>query len=206
MLRQAILNNWLVNLHGKDGEWIEMDLMQEHFNFWLEEMAQHKGKAFDEPFYQSILSANVHHFMRLKDEMEECVSLQGRRKRHSAPNLKNELQALMKHLRDNLLTSLNEVNRYRTGRDEGFSAVDDFANGFNTLKKGKLKNYIKRSCSYSDILGMQNSTEGPEDLDQDETIDEEMQDTINAPPPHTITLNGELHLVRLVRSHADAGS
>ncbi|KAM6491642.1 hypothetical protein JOM56_012886, partial [Amanita muscaria] len=120
-LQQAILNNWLVNLHGKDGEWIEMDLMQEHFNFWLEDMAQHKGKDFDEPFYRSILSSNVHHFMQLKDEMEECVSLEGRRKRHSMPSTNNELRALMTHFR-NL-----DVNKYRAGRDEGFHATDDFA-------------------------------------------------------------------------------
>ncbi|KAG6907428.1 hypothetical protein DXG01_008893 [Tephrocybe rancida] len=62
-LRNAILMNWVVNLHGKPGMFIKMDLMQEHFNFWLEEMAQHKGKEFDEPFYRKVLFMNVHHFL-----------------------------------------------------------------------------------------------------------------------------------------------
>ena len=46
----AILMHWVVNLHGKADMFIKMDLMQEHFNFWLEDMAQHKGKEFDELF------------------------------------------------------------------------------------------------------------------------------------------------------------
>ncbi|KDQ59624.1 hypothetical protein JAAARDRAFT_192126, partial [Jaapia argillacea MUCL 33604] len=53
-LKEAILNNWLVNLHGLPGHFIPLDLMQEHANFWLEDMAQHKGKQFDDPFYRSI--------------------------------------------------------------------------------------------------------------------------------------------------------
>ncbi|KAF9778380.1 hypothetical protein BJ322DRAFT_983297, partial [Thelephora terrestris] len=33
--REAILNNWLVNLTGKAGQWYEVDLLQEHLNFWI---------------------------------------------------------------------------------------------------------------------------------------------------------------------------
>jgi hypothetical protein len=92
--------NWVVNLHGQPGMFIEMDLMQEHFNFWLEDMAQHKGKGFEEPFYRWVLSVNVHHFLHLKDEMENIVFLKARTKKHSAPHLNNELKAIMSHLRD----------------------------------------------------------------------------------------------------------
>jgi hypothetical protein len=31
-LKNAILNNWLVNLSGDPGKWIEGDLLQEHYN------------------------------------------------------------------------------------------------------------------------------------------------------------------------------
>ncbi|KAH7921726.1 hypothetical protein BV22DRAFT_1132056 [Leucogyrophana mollusca] len=50
-LKKAILDNWLVNPHGIPGLFVEMDLLQEHSNFWLEDMAQHKGKEFDDPYY-----------------------------------------------------------------------------------------------------------------------------------------------------------
>lgn len=39
-LRDAILNNWLVNITGKVGKWIEADLLQEHYNRWLEDMVK----------------------------------------------------------------------------------------------------------------------------------------------------------------------
>ena len=49
--RVALFNNWLVNLQGEPGHFHELDLMQEHFNFWLEELAQHKGKEFSDDWY-----------------------------------------------------------------------------------------------------------------------------------------------------------
>ncbi|KAM6503971.1 hypothetical protein JOM56_000914 [Amanita muscaria] len=135
-LRHAILMNWVVNLYGEPGKFIEMDLMQEHFNFWLEDMAQHKGKEFQEPFYRRVLSVNVHHFLRLKDEMENVVFLKARTKKHSTPHLNNELKEVMKHLRE------AEVNCRRPGRHEGFEAVNDFTKGLEILKKEKIKKII----------------------------------------------------------------
>ena len=108
----------------------------------------------------------------------------------------------MKHFRN------QEVNKYRAGRDEGFCATDDFTRGLDTLKKTKLKSYITKSCSYSDILGMQQTTEesnlqNTEDDDQlDETMAEEPE-TNNSPPPHIITSNGELCLIRIRRGSTD---
>ena len=29
------MNNWLVNPTGKANSWVEVDLMQEHLNFWI---------------------------------------------------------------------------------------------------------------------------------------------------------------------------
>ena len=30
-----MLKNWLVNPTGKENSWVELDLMQEHFNYWI---------------------------------------------------------------------------------------------------------------------------------------------------------------------------
>jgi hypothetical protein len=85
-MKAGIFQNWLVNTQGKPGHWIEMDLLQEHSNFWLKDMAQHKGKEFDDPFYRFVLSMNVHNFLRLKEEMEEVVALKHRTKKHTEPH------------------------------------------------------------------------------------------------------------------------
>ncbi|CDO77825.1 hypothetical protein BN946_scf184689.g3 [Trametes cinnabarina] len=42
-LRQIILNNWLVNPTGKANAWVEVDLMQEHLNFWIKNIYQAHG-------------------------------------------------------------------------------------------------------------------------------------------------------------------
>lgn len=33
--RDIVLNNWLVNPTGKESSWVEVDLMQEHMNYWI---------------------------------------------------------------------------------------------------------------------------------------------------------------------------
>ncbi|KAJ7909546.1 hypothetical protein B0H13DRAFT_1529859, partial [Mycena leptocephala] len=43
-LKEALLNNWLMNLLGEIGRCIEADLMQEHFNRWLEDMVGRRGE------------------------------------------------------------------------------------------------------------------------------------------------------------------
>ena len=47
-LRDGVLNNWLVNITGELGKWIEGDLLQEHYNRWLEDQVQKRGGNFDD--------------------------------------------------------------------------------------------------------------------------------------------------------------
>lgn len=47
-LCDGILNNWLVNVTGELGKWTEGDLLQEHYNRWLEDMVQKRGGNFDD--------------------------------------------------------------------------------------------------------------------------------------------------------------
>jgi hypothetical protein len=146
-MRKALMDNWLVNLRGIPGAFLEMDLMQEHFNFWLEKMAQHKGKEFDEPFYREIVSASVLSFLRLKDEMEDEMGLQSRSKKHTDPKLRDELRAAMDLLRR------EQVHKRRPGRTYGWKAEDYFTIGFKALRKNKLKDFIAHSTMYMDQLG-----------------------------------------------------
>ncbi|KAJ7859626.1 hypothetical protein B0H14DRAFT_2577057 [Mycena olivaceomarginata] len=44
-LRAIILNNWLLNPTGKPFSWVEVDLMQEHMNFWIKTVYQAHGSA-----------------------------------------------------------------------------------------------------------------------------------------------------------------
>lgn len=140
-LRTAILNNWLVNLAGKRGHFLELDLMQEHFNFWLEELAQHKGKEFDEEWYRDVLSMHVHHFLRLKDEMEAEVQVAPRRKTHTEPHLQNEYQEALRVFRE------HDLHRHHKGRDYGFHAVDDYSAGMKLLQQSKKMSELNKEAT-----------------------------------------------------------
>jgi hypothetical protein len=94
-LRDGILNNWLVNITGKLGKWIEGDLLQEHYNRWLKDQVQKRGGDFDDKFYRSTLSPNVNHFLRIKEEIENAFDLSSRAKTHTSPHLRDELRLLL---------------------------------------------------------------------------------------------------------------
>ncbi|KAE9393249.1 hypothetical protein BT96DRAFT_829549, partial [Gymnopus androsaceus JB14] len=49
-LKDAIWNNWLVNVTGELGKWIPNDLLQEHYNQWLENIIKKQGGNFDNDF------------------------------------------------------------------------------------------------------------------------------------------------------------
>lgn len=153
--RDALFNNWLVNLKGRPGHFHELDLMQEHFNHWLEELAQHKGKEFDEPQYRKVLAMHVHHFLNLTDELERNVQLNDRTKRHTAPHMNNELQEVLRICRE------NDLHRRHNGRDLGFHAEDAFSQGHRKLGAGmKLVQYIEKSMQEWDNDHVQNEAPG----------------------------------------------
>lgn len=138
-LRTALFNNWLVNLSGRKDGFIELDLMQEHFNLWLEELAQYKGKEFSDPWYRLVISMHVHHFLRLKEEMEKMVALVPRRKGHTEPHLDNEFREVLRAFRE------RDIHRFHPGRDLGLRSPDHFAEGVLELRKGKLAGFLESS-------------------------------------------------------------
>jgi len=57
-----------------------MDLLQEHYNRWLEDMVKKRGGDFDDNFYRNTHSPNVEHFLRIKEEIENAFDLTNRGK------------------------------------------------------------------------------------------------------------------------------
>ncbi|KAI0050052.1 hypothetical protein FA95DRAFT_1603903 [Auriscalpium vulgare] len=138
--REALFKNWLVNLKGKPGHFMELDLMQEHFNHWLEELAQHKGKEFDSEWYRNVLSMHVQHFLEITEEFESGAQLKQRRKGHTEPHMDNELREAMRVCRD------HDLHRRHDGRDFGHHAEDNLSKGHRRLGAGKkLEEYIEQT-------------------------------------------------------------
>ena len=145
-LRDGILNNWLVNITGELGKWIEADLLQEHYNRWLEDMVKKRGGDFDDNFYRHTLSPNVDHFLRIKEEIENAFTLRSRGKTHTSPHLRDELRVLL------ALYKEENLHHFCTGRTLGHAATNQFNKGYKRLDTTKLDDFITSSTAYADVI------------------------------------------------------
>ncbi|EJD36328.1 hypothetical protein AURDEDRAFT_43215, partial [Auricularia subglabra TFB-10046 SS5] len=112
-LREAFLNNWLVNFVGRPGHFKEGDLMQEHFINRLDRHLQHKDRPYDEPFIRNVVSPDLDILSDIPRQLEEAVSLKARSKRHLTPQTKAEDRLLADHYRKTAL------HRFCKGRSLG---------------------------------------------------------------------------------------
>ena len=145
-LRDAILNNWLVNITGELGKWIEGDLLQEHYNRWLEDMVKKRGGDFDDKFYRNTLSPNVNHFLRIKEEIENAFDLSSRGKTHTSSHLRDELQLLL------ALYKEENLHLFCAGRTLGHAAINQLDQGYDRLQEEKIDNFISTTTAYMDVI------------------------------------------------------
>ncbi|KAF9015920.1 hypothetical protein BDZ89DRAFT_1141827 [Hymenopellis radicata] len=185
--KDAIWNNWLVNITGELGKWIEDGLLQEHYNKWLEDMVAKHGGTFDDPFFRSTISPNVDFFLRLKEELETAFELCSRGKTHTSSSLSDVIHILMRIYRE------DQLHYFRTGRSMGFAALDLINIGFLTLSNGKLAAFLSSSTKHAKLLALfrrirtlaPTETEDPtaamneiiSALDMELDVDEEMYET-----------------------------
>ena len=163
-LKEALLNNFLMNLKGEVGKWIEGDLLQEHYNRWLEDMIRRRGGEFDDKFYRKTIAPNVQHFLDIKEDIADAFELKRRSKSHTSPHLRDETKALLRMYKE------EELHSFRSGRSMGHAAVNRFDRGYQRLEEGKLAEYLERSAIYADILtDMENirNSDGPQNMDLD---------------------------------------
>ncbi|KII83902.1 hypothetical protein PLICRDRAFT_58707, partial [Plicaturopsis crispa FD-325 SS-3] len=138
-LRKALLQISLVNLTGKAGHFSAGDFVQEYFNRLLEAIGEKKGLEYGADFIRNVVSRNLHHMARLKNEWTDGVGLTARSARHADPNANAEIRALLKEYRE------RELHSRRPGRSIEDTDVDDFQRGLESLRSGKLKKWITRT-------------------------------------------------------------
>ncbi|KAJ6556007.1 hypothetical protein B0H19DRAFT_1262126 [Mycena capillaripes] len=153
-LKNAILNNWLINVRGELGKWLPANLHQEHYNRWLEDMIQKHGGEFDDKFYRETISPNVHHFLRIKEEITAAFDSKRRGKTHTSPHLRAELHLLLTMFKE------QEAHLFRSGCSLGHAAINQFARGCRRLEEGKLQEWLDKSTSLGDFLQVLHRTEG----------------------------------------------
>ncbi|KAL0057682.1 hypothetical protein AAF712_015669 [Marasmius tenuissimus] len=145
-LKDAIWNNWLVNLTGELGKWIPADLMQEHYNRWLEDHVEKSGLSFDDPFLRQTISPNVDFFLILTKEFELAFDLHKRSHSHTSPHLRDEFKALLQLYDD------EEVHSFIQGRSHGHIAINLFNRGFERFDGGVLDDLLSKHTLRVEVL------------------------------------------------------
>ncbi|KAF9001634.1 hypothetical protein BDZ89DRAFT_1244215 [Hymenopellis radicata] len=145
-MKDAIWNNWLVNITGELGKWIEDDLLQEHYNKWLEDMLAKHGGRFDDDFFRYTISPTVDFFLRLREELEAAYELAERSKSHTSAHLRDEYRIMMSIFRE------DHLNYIRSGRSMGHIAIDLEDAGYQDLDDGKYNEFQERSTEHATVL------------------------------------------------------
>ncbi|KIJ59407.1 hypothetical protein HYDPIDRAFT_162408 [Hydnomerulius pinastri MD-312] len=127
----VVMNNWLVNPTGAVNAFVEVDLVQEHLNFWIKNYYQAHGSGASWEWLETIAPC-VEILRNLAADINATLGAkQGNR--HATPDLTEDIDELMGSL------THNKVYEIEHGRifDEGDSpAVDCIATGFTSLTWG----------------------------------------------------------------------
>ncbi|EIM86401.1 uncharacterized protein STEHIDRAFT_57738, partial [Stereum hirsutum FP-91666 SS1] len=106
--RDIIIKNWLLNPTGKDNAFVEVDLVQEHLNFWIKVIYKADGDSHSWDWL-AMVAPTVDVLRRLATSIhEEIGSRQG--SKHSSPEISKDIKRLMMSIDD------LDVYRYKEGR------------------------------------------------------------------------------------------
>jgi len=144
-LKDVVLDNMLVNLTGELSSYIEADLLQEHYNKWLEAMVTMRNGNFDDSFYRETISPNVNHFLRIKEIIQEGFDLTQRSKTHTSPHLQDEFKLLLAMYKE------LELHSFRSGRSLGHIAKNRLNSGYTALDDGGMDTFLRTSLATADI-------------------------------------------------------
>lgn len=138
-LKTAILNNYLVNPLGLRSHWLELDLLQEHFNFWIKRLFNPKSHDFDARHLAEAVSLNISGFSALRDRFPGLFGAKKNSHRHTDASKRDDIDALGVHYRhDKILSFISK-------RDQVYSVQDEFAAGYDILSGGQLRTFLGRT-------------------------------------------------------------
>ncbi|KAF8952571.1 hypothetical protein BDZ97DRAFT_1603354, partial [Flammula alnicola] len=132
-IRNIVFNNWLINTTGNSNSWIEVDLMQEHMNFWIKNFYRAHGSAASWAWLEMIAPCvNI-----LRDLGRNFKQMLGTDlgTAHHPMDLSVDLPDLMQSLED------QEVYVFKNGRyldEDDVPVTDIISAGLNELLNGRL--------------------------------------------------------------------
>ncbi len=140
-LLEAIKNNYLVNPSGLPGHWHELDLLQEHFNYWLKCLFNCKSLDFDSNFLREVVGLNLRGFCDLRERMMKMFGARKPGRTHTDTSVAADINRLGVHYR------LDAVMQFRRGREQPYDIPNEFVAGSEKLQNGLLDNFIRRTAA-----------------------------------------------------------
>ncbi|KAJ7082950.1 hypothetical protein B0H15DRAFT_803079 [Mycena belliarum] len=165
-LRYIVLQNWLANPQGKANCFVEIDLVQEHLNFWIKKIYKVDGEGHSWEWL-SLISPCVDILRQLATKINtDLGARQG--SKHATPDLQEDITVLMSSLAE------HEVYVEKEGRvldDDEKAVPDTLSVGMAALTHGSsttpldefnhLVDTLRRRrglTAVHDLLGLTNTT------------------------------------------------
>ncbi|KAG8780720.1 hypothetical protein FRC12_022648 [Ceratobasidium sp. 428] len=168
-LKEALLNNWLVNPSGLPGHWQECDFFQEHSNKAIKVVFNSKNSEWDSRFLRHAVSVNIGGLSRLRANMLQFLGLRSPGSGRARPDYSADINVLASHyLREQAFT-------LQLGRRQDVLAPDMFGNGIDKLDSGALKKFLSRTTVIRGGRSEAPVADTSEDT-QDENVDIELNE------------------------------
>ena len=154
--REALLNNWLVNPSGKPHGWHELDLLQEHMNYWIKVFFNRRNTTFGHGFLSDVVALNITGFSHLRTFLEHLIGISSPAGYHHKPSkVENIIMLAARHEQDDIFT-------FHPGRTQPFQAKDTFGIGMEKLRS---TNQLGKS------LALLSNPTDELDIDPDDAVD-----------------------------------
>ncbi|KAJ7245530.1 hypothetical protein C8J57DRAFT_1679531 [Mycena rebaudengoi] len=157
-LKTAVLNNYLVNPSGLAGHWLPLDLLQEHFNFWIKRLFNSKSHDFDSTHLADRVGLNISGISDLREKFPGLFGLKRNGQRHTDATTIHDINRLGSHFRK------NHILEYDAGRDQPYQVSNEFGIGHSKLLNGQLETFLTRTAGGGPATG---SKEEPTTPSQD---------------------------------------
>ncbi|KAJ7690933.1 hypothetical protein B0H14DRAFT_3532118 [Mycena olivaceomarginata] len=163
--RNIVLQNWLANPQGKLNSFVEIDLVQEHLNFWIKKIykADGDGHSWD---WLALISPLY------------LGARQG--SKHASPNLEEDIAALMESLAE------HEVYIEKEGRvldDDEKPVPDTLSVGMAALTHGSSSTPLDEFNEQFEVLRRRRGLTPVPDSDNDDDTDAEEDEDLFAESP-----------------------
>ncbi|KAH9915138.1 uncharacterized protein B0H18DRAFT_1042454 [Fomitopsis serialis] len=175
-LRKIIMSNWLVNPTGKANAWVEVDLLQEHFNFWIKTIYKAHGSnaSWD---WLAMIAPCIDILRRLASQMHTLLGAkQGTS--HTSPSLDKDISQLVASLRRFNVYELQPGREIDDGTDNSGQVADSLTRGLQRLSEpldefNKTFAKLQSRCKAAPLLGARYSNFGGGDSESEsrETVD-----------------------------------